>query len=123
MSQQGQLIQQRRTGRQGERLWAYRYRLGGRDSKRVQCGGFATERDAAEALERELERLRRERRLSPSITLAELVEVYRVQHDVEPVTTEKLRWLLGKAVDAFGDRPVGELCSQEIASWRIALPW
>jgi hypothetical protein len=53
-------------------------------------------------LGRELERLRRERRVSRSLTLAELVEVYLVQHDVEPVTIEKLRWLLGKAVSAFG---------------------
>src|SRR6266498_3865153 len=121
MSQHGQLIGLKRTGREGEATWAYRYRVGGRDSKRVQRGGFASERDASEALERELERLRRERRVSGSLTLAELVEVYLVQHDVEPVTTEKLRWLLGKAVAAFGDRPVGELRSEEIAAWRIAL--
>ena len=63
MSQQGQLIRMKRTGRDGEPLWAYRYRVGGRGSKRVQRGGFASERDAAEALERELERLRRERRV------------------------------------------------------------
>jgi hypothetical protein len=71
MSQQGQLIRLRRTGRK-EPLWAYRYRVGGRGSKRVQRGGFASERDAAEALERELERLQRERRVSRSLTLAEL---------------------------------------------------
>jgi hypothetical protein len=106
----------KRAGREGEPLWAYRYRLGGRGSKRVQRGGFGSEQDAAEALARELERLRRERRVSRSLTLAELVEVYLAQHDVEPVTIEKLRWLLGKAVDTFGDRPVGELRSEEIAT-------
>jgi integrase len=74
-------------------------------------------RDAAEALERELERLRRERRVSRSLSLAELVEVYLAQHDVEQVTIE----LLGKAVAVFGERPVGELRSEEIAAWRIAL--
>jgi hypothetical protein len=121
MSQQGQLVRMKRTGRNGEPLWAYRYRLGGRGSKRVQRGGFASERDAAEALERELERLRRERRIARSLTLAELVEVYLVQHDVEPVTIEKLRWLLGKAVAAFGGRLVSELRSEEIAAWRISL--
>jgi integrase len=87
----------------------------------VQRGGFASERDAAQALERELERLRRERRLARSLTLAELVEVYLAQHDVESVTIAKLRWLLGKAVSVFGERPVGELRSEEIAAWRIAL--
>jgi integrase len=121
MSQRGQLIRLKKRGRDGEPLWAYRYRVGGRDAKRVQRGGFASERDAAEALERELERLRRERQVARSLTLAELVETYLEQHDVEPVTIEKLRWLLGKAVAAFGERPVGELRSQEIAAWRIAL--
>src|ERR671918_298159 len=109
MSQQGQVLQLKRRSRDGGPLWAYRYRAGGRDSKRVQHGGFVSERDAAEALERELERLRRERRVSSSLTLAELVEVYLAQHDVEPVTIEKLRWLLGKAVAVLGERPVGEL--------------
>ncbi len=121
MSQRGQLIRLKRTGRDGEPLWAYRYRVGGRDSERVQRGGFASERDAAEALERDLERLRREQGVARSLTVAELVEAYLAQHDVDPVTIEKLRWLLGKAVADFGDRPVGELRSQEIAAWRIAL--
>ncbi len=121
MSQQGQLIRLKRRGRDGEPLWAYRYRAGGRGSKRIQRGGFVSEQDAAEALERELERLRRELRRSSSLTLAELVDVYLAQHDVEPVTIEKLRWLLGKAVAAFGERRVGELRSEEIAAWRIAL--
>ena len=57
MSQQGQLIRLKRKGRDGEPVWAYRYRVGGRGSKRVQQGGFASERDAAEALERDLERV------------------------------------------------------------------
>jgi integrase len=121
MSQQGQLIRLQKAGRDGKPLWAYRYRLGGRDSKRVQCGGFASEQDAAGALERELDRVRRERRVSRSLTLAELVDVYLAQHDVEEVTTEKLRWLLGKAVAVFGERPVGELRAEEVAAWRIGL--
>jgi hypothetical protein len=37
------------------------------------------------------------------------------------VTIEKLRWLLGKAAAVFGDRPVGQLRSEEIGAWRIAL--
>jgi hypothetical protein len=68
MSQRGQLIRLKRTSEDGEPLWAYRYRLGGRDSKRLQRGGFGSERDAAAALERELERLRRDRRLAKSLT-------------------------------------------------------
>jgi hypothetical protein len=59
--------------------------------------------------------------LSRSLTVAELVEVYLAQRDVEPVTIEKRRWLLGTAVTVFGERPVGELRSEEIAAWRIVL--
>jgi len=49
MSQQGQLIRLTRAGRKGEPLRVSRYRLGGRDSARVQRGGFASEDDAAAA--------------------------------------------------------------------------
>jgi integrase len=80
-----------------------------------------SELEAAEALERQLERQRRERRLARSLTLNELVEAYLAQHDVEQVTIEKLRWLLSKAVSVFGERSVGELRSEEIAAWRIGL--
>jgi len=121
MVQQGQTIELRRRGQGGERLWAYRYRVGGRGSTRVQRGGFASEQDARDALERELERLRRERRIVRRLTLAELVETYLDQHDVQPVTIEKLRYLLGKAIAVFGDRRVADLSSQEIAEWRMTL--
>jgi integrase len=121
MVQQGQVFELTRRGKGGERLWAYRYRTGGRDSRRVQRGGFATEQDARDALERELERVRRERRIARSLTLAELVETYLAQHDVQPVTIEKLRYLLSKATAVFGDRRIGELTSQEIAAWRMTL--
>jgi hypothetical protein len=97
MVQQGQTIELKHRGRDGERLWANRYRTGGRDSRRVQRGGFVSEEDARAALGRELERLRREQRIAGTLTLAELVETYLGQHDVQPVTIEKLRYLLSKA--------------------------
>ena len=60
MLQQGQAFELS-TGRpDGKGLWAYRYRVGGRESKRVQRGGFRSEADARAALERALEKLRRE---------------------------------------------------------------
>ncbi len=70
---------------------------------------LTSERDARDALERELERLRRERQIPRSLTLAELVETYLAQHDVQPVTIEKLRYLLSKATAVFGDRKIWEL--------------
>jgi hypothetical protein len=121
VSQQGQVLELKRRDREGEPVWAYRYRVAGRGSRRVERGGFASEYDAAAALERELDRLRRERRIPRSLTLSELVETYLAQHDVQPVTIEKLRWLLSKAIAVFGDRRVGELTSQEIAEWRMTL--
>jgi hypothetical protein len=42
--QHGQVFALRSKGPDGRRLWAYRYRLEGRGSKRVQRGGFASER-------------------------------------------------------------------------------
>jgi hypothetical protein len=90
--------------------WAYRYRIGGGDSRRVQRGGFESEQAAAEALERVLEQLRREQDLVESPTLGEFVEAYLAQHDGEPETTAKLRWLLQKAVCTFR-RPAPERAS------------
>jgi integrase len=54
--------------------------------------------------------------------LAELVDEYLAQHDAQPETIEKLRWLLAKAVCVFGDRRLGQLRSQEIAGWRMTIP-
>jgi len=119
--QQGQVFELKRRSRDGNSLWAFRYRIGGRGSRRVQRGGFATEQDAAAALERELERLRREQRVPRSLRLSELVELYLAQHDVQPVTIVKLRYLLGKATAIFGERRIGHLTSQEIAEWRMTL--
>src|SRR5829696_1413635 len=120
MTQQGQVFELKARDRDGNTLWAYRCRLAGRGSKRVQRGGFRSETDARVALDRALERARREQR-SPtrSLTLVELVDEYLAQHDVEPATLGKLRWLLRKAVAAFGDVHVSELRSQEIAAWRM----
>jgi integrase len=122
MRQRGQILRLKASGADGCPLWAYRYRDGGRGSKRVQRGGFASEQDAREALERALETVRRTKRAARSPTFAELVREYLAQHDVDPATIEKLRWLLGKAVATFGDLRVGELRPQEIAAWRLTIP-
>ena len=121
MAQQGQVFPLAGQGRDGKR-WAYRYRVGGRGSRRVQRSGFASEQAAAEALERVLEQLRREQGLVESPTLAEFVEVYLAQHEGEPETTEKLRWLLAKAVRVFGERRLSQLRSPAIAAWRMTIP-
>jgi hypothetical protein len=81
----------------------YRYRVGGRGSRRVQRSGFQSERDAGEALERALERVRRANGIGTTLTLPRLVDEYLAEHDAQPETIEKLRWLLSKAVSEFGD--------------------
>jgi integrase len=101
--------------------WAYRYRVGGRGSRRVQRGGFASEQATTEVLERALEQLRREQGLVESPTLAEFVDLYLAQHEGEPETTEKLRWLLAKAVRVFGERRLNQLRSPAIAALRMTI--
>jgi len=122
MVQQGQVLRMKSDGADGRTLWAYRYRIGGRGSRRIQRGGFVSEQDAGEALERALERLRRANGTASTLTLAELVDEYLAQHDAQPETIEKLRWLLTKAVLVFGDRRLGQLRPQEIAAWRMTIP-
>ena len=105
----------------GPSNWAYRYRLGGRDSKPTQRSVFATEEAAEQALDRALERARQEQGLAQTPTLGELVEIYLAQHDTEPETVEKLRWLLSKATAAFGNTSIGELQPAAIAAWRTTI--
>jgi hypothetical protein len=121
MVQHGQVLALK--SRSGDGMcWAYRYRIGGRGSKRVQRGGFPSEQAAAEALERALDRLRQEHGLADGVTLNELVETYLAQHDAEPETIEKPRWLLTKSTRSSGDLPITQLRPAEIAAWRITIP-
>jgi hypothetical protein len=99
MMQRGQVFALK-SGGDDRTVWAYRYRIGGRGSRRMQRGGFPTEQAAIDALERALERLRQEQGLAETPPLSELVELYIAQHDVEPETLEKLSWLLSKATRA-----------------------
>jgi hypothetical protein len=93
--QQGQVFKLKAKGREGQPLWAYRYRLEGRGSVRPQVGGFATRADALKSLEKALARLGPGGRAA-TMTLGELVDEYLEMHRAEPVTIAKLRWLLGK---------------------------
>jgi hypothetical protein len=116
-------MQQGQVFTKGPSNWAYRYRLGGRDSMRVQQSGFPTERAAEQALDRALERSRQEQGLAETPTLSELVEIYLAQHDTEPETVAKLCWLLSKATAAFGNMPISELQPAEIAAWRMTIAY
>ena len=117
MIQQGQVFELETPG-----SWAYRYRLGGRDSQRIQCGGFSSRQAAAEALQRALARVRHQQARGDTPTLTELVDVYLAQHEAEPETLEKLAYLLGKTTRAFGQQPISQLEPLEIAMWRMTIP-
>jgi hypothetical protein len=78
MTQQGQVFPLTARGGDGTR-WAYRYRVGGRGSRRVQRGGFESEHAATEALDRALARLRREQSLVEAPSFHDLVDVYLAQ--------------------------------------------
>ena len=43
-------------------------------------------------------------RITRRLTLSEFVEAYLAQHDVQPVTIQKLRYLLSRATAVLGDR-------------------
>jgi integrase len=122
ITQHGHLIKLKTRGADGKLLWAYRYRVDGRDSARPQVGGFASQSEALQALKIALERLHRRNGRLAQITLNELVQEYLAQHEAAPRTIAKLRWLLAKATRAFGDRRVVELRSDEIGAWRATLP-
>ena len=122
MAQQGQVFKLKTRGAHGKPTWAYRYRVDGRGSARPQVGGFATQGEALQALQVALERLQRRNGRFARITLSELAEEYLAQHEAEPRTIAKLRWLLAKATAAFGECRAVDLHSDEIAAWRTTLP-
>jgi hypothetical protein len=88
--QQDQVFELKKRAVDGRAVWAYRYWTDGLGSRRLQRGGFSSERDAAEALERALEHLRRQKGVGSTLTLKELVEEYFAQYDAEPETIDKL---------------------------------
>src|SRR6266508_2592000 len=98
----GSGVQAEGDGRGREPLWAYRYRVAGRDSVRRQAGGFTTKAEAQRTLQNRLARLLPGGR-AETLTLAEWVEEYLGAHQGERVTIAKLRWLLGKATAALGE--------------------
>src|SRR5712692_10643230 len=120
MVQHGQVFKLKAKGANGQAPWAYRYRLEGRGSSRPQVGGFATRAEAKKALQKVVERLGPAGR-GASMTLAELVDEYLEMHQAEQVTIAKLRWLLGKATDRFGDVRLAEFSPKDVYAWRLTI--
>lgn len=121
MWQQGQVFKLKTRGREGQPLWAYRYRLEGRGSVRPQVGGFATRGEAVAALEKVLAR-RGPAGRAAAMTLGELADEYLEMHQAEPVTMAKLRWLLGKATATLGEVRLADLSPKDVYAWRLTIP-
>jgi hypothetical protein len=96
MVQHGQMLKLKTRGADGKPTWAYRYRVDGRGSARPQVGGFTSQGEALQALKAELERLRRRNGRHGQIMLSQLADEYLAQHEAEPRTIAKLRWLWRK---------------------------
>jgi integrase len=119
--QQGQVFKLKAVCADGEPLWAYRYRVAGRGSARLQEGGFSSRADAQRALRNKLARLLPGGR-SATLTLAEWVAEFLDTHQGERVTVAKLRWLLGKATAELGDVRLAELSPEQVCAWRLTVP-
>ena len=107
------------------KTWAARWR-DETDAARFR-GGFATKTEARTWLDRkvdEVEALRRGDRVTPSEipTVAEFVDAFLATHEVDPATTDKLRYELKHATRAFGDKRLDQLRTPELAAWRPTLP-
>ena len=105
--------------------WSVRYR----DETGVQRlrGGFATKTEAGDWIDRrldEVEALRSAERVSPSEipTVTDLVEQFLSTHEVDPATTDKLRYELKHATRAFGENRLDQLRTPDLAAWRATLP-
>ena len=55
-------------------------------------------------------------------TVSELVERFLATHEVDPATTDKLRYELRHATRAFGDKRIDQLRTPDLAAWRATLP-
>jgi len=119
--QQGQVFKLKARCADGEPLWAYRYRVAGRGSARLQVGGFSSRAEAQRALQNKLARLLPGGR-SATLTLGEWVEEYLDAHPGERVTVAKLRWLLGKATAELGGVRLVELSAEQVCAWRLTVP-
>src|SRR4029453_6627497 len=119
--QQGQVFKLKARAGGGEPLWAYRYRVAGRGSARLQLGGFSSRAEAQRALQNKLARLASGGR-SASLTLGEWVAEYLEAHQGERVTVSKLRWLLGKATAELGGVRLAELSPEQVCAWRLTIP-
>jgi integrase len=106
--------------RKGAKTWSIRFY--DPDGVRRQRDGFKTKGDASDALERELEQIRRGPLARRDLTVRELVDEFLAQHAAEANTTATLRTRLNHATGAFGDVQLDRLHLPTLTAWRKRLP-
>jgi integrase len=116
--QRGQ-VRKRPSGR-----WAARYY--DEDGQRRERSGFTSRSDALAWLNVKVEGVAALRRgdpaaSRPALTVSDLARRYLDQHDVDPVTIDRLRSQLRQAELVFGDRLITSLQPDELAAWRKGL--
>jgi integrase len=107
------------------KTWAARWYDEG-DVRRFR-GGFPTKSEARSWLDRkvgEVAALRSGARPAPADipTVAELVDRFLATHEVDPATTDTLRYNLKHATRAFGDVRIDQLRTPDLEVWRTTLP-
>src|SRR5215203_826603 len=92
-------------------------------------GGFTTRTAAEEWMDAKVDEVAALRRGDAAVlarrepvTVAQAINRYLAQHDVDPATTAKLRRQLRRAEQAFGDRQLHTLQPYELGAWRRTLP-
>jgi integrase len=106
--------------KRGDKDWVARYREGGRDSRRVQRGGFPTKREAEEWRDARLRELRSG--IVAAVTLNELVRDFLAQYDRSPSRVDVMTWALSQAQQRFGHVRVDRLNARDLGAWRLELP-
>jgi hypothetical protein len=117
-------VQRGSVVKRGKR-WAARWY--DENGKRRSQGGFETKGAAREWVNNKVEEiaaLRRGDLPKPNEipTVSALVDAFLSAHQVDPATTDKLRYQLAHAKAAFGDRAIDKLTPYEIEAWRARLP-
>jgi integrase len=117
-------VQRGQAFRKGS-AWAARW-YDENGARRFQ-GGFETKSEAREWVDDKVEEvaaLRRGDLPKPGTlpTVAELVDTFLASHEVDPATTNKLRYELAHATRAFGPKRIDELKPLELSAWRATLP-
>src|SRR3954471_7912771 len=90
--------------------------------QRRQRNGYRTRREAADALEEAVRRVRLGPLFKPRMTLRQLSEQYLDQYDAAPASVKWLKYNLETAAKGLGDERISEITAQEVATWRKSLP-